>query len=172
MSVLTQVHLSRLQYQIAYRQYVRADQVWQADAKIAEHIKNRESTETQSKLEQVANSTTAILSLLRRYQSLSQVQAAGSKLQATMGLEPVLGSVTEMSLEELTKAVSESSRQWKQQLEQGTEKAAQPNSAPAAAPEKKRADIKGQPLKLRVARNLHMQEPSSAMEFVALGEEE
>jgi outer membrane protein TolC len=126
MSVMTQVHLSRLQYQIAYRQYVRADQVWQADAKIAEHIKNRENTETQSKLEQVANSTTAILSLLRRYQSLSQVQAAGSKLQATMGLEPVIGSVTEMSLDELTKAVSNSSGQWKQQLEQAPATPAQP----------------------------------------------
>jgi hypothetical protein len=123
---MTQVHLSRLQYQIAYHQYVRADQVWQADAKIAEHIKNRENTESQSKLEQVANSTTAILSLLRRYQSLSQVQAAGSKLQATMGLEPVIGSVTEMSLDELTKAVSNSSGQWKQQLEQAPATPAQP----------------------------------------------
>jgi outer membrane protein TolC len=116
MAVLTQVHLSRLQYQIAYRQYVRADQVWQADAKIAEHIKNRENAETQSKLEQVANSTTAILSLLRRYQSLSQVQSAGSKLQATMGVEPVVGSVTEMSLEALTKEVGAAMQQWKQEV--------------------------------------------------------
>ncbi|MEC4720532.1 TolC family protein [Noviherbaspirillum sp. CPCC 100848] len=117
MTVLTQLHLSRLAYQIAYRQYVRADQVWQADAKIAEHIRNRETAETQSKLEQVANSTTAILSLLRRYQSLSQVQAAGSKLQATMGLEPVIGSVTDMSLQELTRTVGQSMREWSKQLD-------------------------------------------------------
>jgi len=116
MTVLTQVHLSRLAYRIAYRQYVRADQVWQADAKIAEHIRNRETAETQSKLEQVANSTTAILSLLRRYQSLSQVQAAASKLQATMGLEPVIGSVTDMSLQDLSKAVGESMGGWSRQL--------------------------------------------------------
>lgn len=118
MSVLTQVHLARLQYHIAYRQYVRADQVWQADAKIAEHIRNRETAEAQSKLEQVANSTTAILSLLRRYQSLSQVQGAASKLQASMGLEPVLGSVTDMSLDELTRAVHESLSDWKREVEQ------------------------------------------------------
>lgn len=123
MTVLTQVHLSRLAYQTAYRQYVRADQVWQADAKIAEHIRNRETAETQSKLEQVANSTTAILSLLRRYQSLSQVQGAGSKLQATMGLEPVIGSVTDVPLQELTRMIGESMRDWSKQL----------NSQPTAA---------------------------------------
>jgi outer membrane protein TolC len=129
MTVLTQVHLSRLQYQIAYRQYVRADQVWQADAKIAEHIKNRENAETQSKLEQVANSTTAILSLLRRYQSLSQVQSAGGKLQATMGLEPTIGSVSDLSLDALTKEVGASMQQWKREVDQAPAK-------PAPAPGK------------------------------------
>ncbi len=124
MSVLTQVHLSRLQYQIAYHQYMRADQVWQADAKIAEHIRNRENAETQSKLEQVANSTTAILSLLRRYQSLSQVQSASSKLQATMGLEPAFDSVSDLSLEALTKEVGASMRQWKKEVTPASSKTA------------------------------------------------
>lgn len=114
MTVLTQVHLSRLQYQIAYKQYLRADEIWQADAKIAVHIKNRGTAETQGKLEQVANSTTAILSLLRRYQSLAQLQASASKVQATIGLEPVLGSVTDMSLEQLTKEVGASMAGWNQ----------------------------------------------------------
>jgi outer membrane protein TolC len=112
MTVMTQLHLARLQYQIAYRQYVRADQIWQADAKIAEHIRNKETVETQSKLEQVANSTTAILSLLRRYQSLSQLQGAAGKVQATIGLEPTLGSVTDLSLPQLTKDIGDSMRNW------------------------------------------------------------
>lgn len=114
MSVLTQVHLSRLQYQIAYRQYLRADQIWQADARIAEHVRNRQQVEAQSKLELVANNTTAILSLLRRYQSLAQLQGAASKLQATVGMEPRLGSVGELSLEQLTKDVGSSMRDWSQ----------------------------------------------------------
>lgn len=118
MSVVTQVHLARLQYQIAYRQYLRADQIWQADAKIAEHVKNREAVEAQSKLEQVANSTTAILSLLRRYQSLAQLQSAGSRMQATIGMEPVLGSVSELSLEQLTREVGSALRGWNKTLQQ------------------------------------------------------
>jgi outer membrane protein TolC len=110
MTVLTQVHLARLQYQTANKAYQRADQIWQADAKIAEHMRNRETAETQSQLEQVANSTTAILSLLRRYQSLAQLQAAAAKLQATIGSEPLLGSVSEMSLPQLTAAVGKAMR--------------------------------------------------------------
>lgn len=116
MTVITQVHLARLQYQIAFRQYLRADQIWQADARIAEHVKNREAVEAQSKLEQVANSTTAILSLLRRYQSLAQLQGAGSRMQATVGLEPAIGSVSELSLEQLTREVGASMRDWSHTL--------------------------------------------------------
>lgn len=116
MSVLTQVHLSRLQYQIAYRQYLRADQIWQADAKIAEHVRNRQQVEAQSQLELVANNTTAILSLLRRYQSLAQLQGAASKMQATIGLEPRLGSVDERSLDQLTHDVGDAMRGWDKAL--------------------------------------------------------
>lgn len=112
MAVLTQVHLSRLQYQSALHQYELADRIAQADAKIAEHTKNRELAETRSKLDQVAENTTAILSLLRRYQSLAQLQSAGGKLQATLGLEPEIGSVSDRSLPELTREVGASLAQW------------------------------------------------------------
>jgi outer membrane protein TolC len=116
MAVLTQVHLSRLSYQVAWRQFQRADAIWQADAKIAEHMKNREAAEAQSKLEQVANQTTAILSQLRRYQSLAQLQSASSKLQATLGMEPVIGSTSELSLPQLTSQVASGTRGWEAQL--------------------------------------------------------
>jgi len=112
MTVLTQVHLARLQYQIAYRQFLRADQIWQADAKIAEHVKNRQEVEAQSKLELVANNTTAILSLLRRYQSLAQLQGAAGKMQATMGMEPRLAGADTLPLDQLTRAVGEAMRGW------------------------------------------------------------
>jgi outer membrane protein TolC len=102
MGALTQVHLARLHYQVAFRQFSRADAIWQADAKIAEHIKNRGEAEAQSKLEAVANQTTSILSLLRRYQSMSQLQAAASRLQASIGIEPSIGNPQELSLDALT----------------------------------------------------------------------
>jgi outer membrane protein TolC len=135
MSVLTQVHLARLQYQVAYRQFLRADQIWSADAKIAEHVRNRQKVEAQSQLEMVANSTTAILSLLRRYQSLAQLQGAASKMQATVGMEPNLGSVDALSLEQLTRDVGASMRTWEQDVA-GKPAGAPVVSATPAAPVK------------------------------------
>jgi len=136
MAILTQVHLSRLSYTVAWRQYLRADAIWQADAKISEHIRNRETAETQSKLEQVANSTTAILSLLRRYQSLSQLQGAASKLQATIGLEPAIGNIDDIALDELTRKVHEALRDWNQEALGSAPAGAVPaaTGAPAARP--------------------------------------
>ncbi|TWC71798.1 TolC family protein [Herbaspirillum sp. SJZ099] len=112
MTVLAQVYLSRLQYEAAYRQYLRSDEIWHADEKIAEHSRNREMMQTQSRLEQVSNNTAAIVSLLRRYQSMAQVQNMRGKLQATLGLEPDIGSVDELSLEQLTRQVGDAMQQW------------------------------------------------------------
>lgn len=73
---------------------------------------NREATQVQSKLDRVANQTTTILSLLRRYQALAQAQTAEARLQATLGVEPVIGSVTETSLDELTNTLAASHGGW------------------------------------------------------------
>jgi outer membrane protein TolC len=106
MAVVAQVHISRMQYANARRQFERAEALWRVDEKISKHIANRESAETQSKLERIANDTTAILSLLRRYQALALAHAAASKLQASMGMEPELGSVQDTTLAALTAAVA------------------------------------------------------------------
>ncbi|MFV0370695.1 MAG: hypothetical protein ACK5JI_03510, partial [Azonexus sp.] len=56
--------------------------------------------------------TTAILSELRRYQALSNAQAAASRLQATLGLEPVVAGSDDQPLPELTAAVAHALAVW------------------------------------------------------------
>lgn len=112
MSVLTQVHLSRLQFANAYQQFQRADSIWKVDQSIAEHVANREKAQTLTRLDRIANQTTAILSELRRYQALAYVNAAASKLQATMGLESAIDGHQEMPIGELTKTVGVALSQW------------------------------------------------------------
>jgi outer membrane protein TolC len=112
MAVLSQVHLARLQYASAYQQFLRADAIWNVDDKISRHVAAREQAQAQSKLDRVANNTTAILSLLRRYQALALMNAAASKLQATLGMEPRIGSVQEQSLASLTTDVGTALKQW------------------------------------------------------------
>lgn len=112
MAVLSQVHLSRQQYENAYLQFQRADSIWKVDQRIYEHSANREAADSQSRLESISNNTSAIVSLLRRYQALSQVYAASSKVQATLGLEPAVGSVSDLQLSELTGEVEQTMARW------------------------------------------------------------
>ncbi len=105
MAVVTQLHLARLQLQNARAQFNRADAIYSVDNKIAENIRARQSVQAQSQLDRVANETTAILSLLRRYQALSQVHLAESRLIANLGLEPKIGSTGDLTLAQLTEQV-------------------------------------------------------------------
>lgn len=114
MAVLTQVHLARLQYASSIQQFVRADAIAIVDEKISQQMNSREQAQMQSKLDMVTNSTSAILSLLRRYQALAQVHASASKLQATLGMEPKIGSVQEISLQDLKQQIQLALAQWNQ----------------------------------------------------------
>ncbi|RZI42921.1 TolC family protein [Herbaspirillum sp. HC18] len=112
MAVLTQVHLARQQYASAYRQFERADAIANVDLSIAEHTAKREQVQTQTKLDRVANQTSAILSKLRRYQALAQIHAAVSKLHATLGMEPAVEASQQMSVAELSVAIGKTLKQW------------------------------------------------------------
>jgi len=112
MAVLTQVNLARIQYANNIRQFQRADELWQVDSRITTHIENRESVGAQSKLERIASQTTSILSMLRRYQALSNVNAAASKLQATLGMEPEIASLQTASLDEITNSITATLAAW------------------------------------------------------------
>lgn len=105
MAVVTQLHLARLQLQNARAQFNRAESIYTTDQKIADQVRARQSVQAQSQLDRVANETTAILSLLRRYQALSQVHLAESRLIANLGLEPKMGSTDELTLAQLTDQV-------------------------------------------------------------------
>jgi len=112
MAILAQVHIARLQYTNALQQFQRSDAIWSVDDRIDKHVTNREQAQTASKLEKVSSNTAAILSQLRRYQALAQAHAAASKLQATLGMEPDIGSVQEMGLADLQKSITTAIQHW------------------------------------------------------------
>ena len=126
-AVLTQVHLSRLQVINARSQFDRADAIYDTDAKIAEVMRNRQMVAAQSKLDVVSTETSSILSLLRRYQALAQVQVAENRMLATLGLEPQIGSTSELSLKDLTEQVTRFNAPWRE-LKQGAKVAQQESS--------------------------------------------
>lgn len=128
MAVLSQLHLARLQYANAVRQYERADSIAQVDGRIARHAANQQAAARQSQLETVAQQTAAILSQLRRYQALSNAQAAASRLQATLGLEPLLPEAEGQPVAALATQVAAALKAW-------DDGALPPAPEPAAAPD-------------------------------------
>ena len=78
MAVLAQLHIARLQFGNAMNQYQRADEIAGVDQRIARHVDNQVRAQKQAGLEQVSQQAGAILSSLRRYQALSNMQAAAA----------------------------------------------------------------------------------------------
>lgn len=105
MSVVTQVHLARLQYANSVRQLTRADDIWQVDARIAKVSAAREAAQAQSKLEVVASQTTAIVSQLRRFQAIAQMQTALARVHASVGFDLDVDGMASLPLPELTARV-------------------------------------------------------------------
>lgn len=106
-ALLAQVHVGRVQFSSAQRQFERADVLWQLDTRIMDQVQRRENARAGSKLDRVAAQTTAIISLLRRYQALAQWHAAASRLEATLGTDILPGNADDISLDALSRQVRE-----------------------------------------------------------------
>ncbi len=128
MAVVAQVHLARQQWENALRQQERNRDIHDTDHRLAQLISARESAQLQSKLDRISADTGAILSLLRHYQSVAQVHAAEARLEASLGLDPVIGSVDTLALPELAS-----------QLRKGRRWDLGPTPAPTSAPRREPA---------------------------------
>lgn len=112
MAIVAQVHLARQDFDTALRQFKRADDIWRVDSQLSDYAAKGASTQTQSLMNSIASRTSAILSQLRRYQSLAQAHAAASRLQATLGLEPKIGNLDSQSLPELSALIGRALNDW------------------------------------------------------------
>ena len=101
MAALTQLHLSRLEYANAVEQLERSRQIWDVDTQLLQYTTDAVSARTESQLNLVSSETSAILSELRLYQANAQSEAAAARMLFTLGVEPQVGSVSELTLEEL-----------------------------------------------------------------------
>ena len=135
MAVLTQVHLARHQYDDARRQYLRADAIFDVDNQLAVLTQSQEKSQMASGLERISANVTSILSAVRRYQAMAKVQEASSRLQATLGMEPEIGSLDETDLPSLQKSIEKSLKQWVQTEQPAAPRLATPAPAPARVAE-------------------------------------
>ena len=142
MATLAQVHLARIRYENSLVQLGRAEAIAAIDGRIAQLTADREAAQATSKLEAVANRTTSILALSRLFQALSDAYTSASRLQATLGLEPDFDSMQDVSLGQLTTAIRDADRSWREGRLPGDHGAGF------------RAEINLPPISIRMAREL------------------
>jgi hypothetical protein len=85
---VTQLHVARLQFANAVRQYERAQTIASVDQRLSEHVNNQVQADKLNALERVSQQTTTILSVLRRYQAQSNMQAASSACKPPWAWSP------------------------------------------------------------------------------------
>lgn len=112
MAVISQVYLAKQQLAYTKDLYDRSVEIDQVDLKIARIISDRFREGDASEAEKVAADASSILSRLRKYQALAQMYAASSRLQATAGLEPDIGSVNDIPLAELSDVMKKTFQRW------------------------------------------------------------
>jgi outer membrane protein TolC len=118
MSVVTQVHLARHQLSDAIRQYERSVEIYEVDNALAGYASSLEDSKIGNRLDRISANVTNILSSIRRYHALAKVHQSASQLQASLGLEPELGSLDEYDLGQLTGLMRQSLQQWSVGLQQ------------------------------------------------------
>ncbi len=107
MAVLAQVHVADLNYANAVKQYNRANELYKIDERLTQQIAKRQESDIQSMLERVSQETASIESVMRRYQTYSEVVAAVGRLHSTLGMGILKTGVHSNKLKDLTRYVGE-----------------------------------------------------------------
>jgi outer membrane protein TolC len=119
MAVLTQVHVSQLEYLGRLKQYELTQQLNTVEQRILHYTRNAASASAQGKLEEVRAATSAMMSELRLYQSYGALQGAYGQVIATIGLDPLPESVPAYDLKTLGAAVRASEQSWTKTVNPG-----------------------------------------------------
>jgi outer membrane protein TolC len=107
MAVLAQVHVADVNYFNALKQYDRANDLYQIDERLTSQVSERQESDMQSVLDRISQETAAIVSVMRRYQTYSEVVGAVGTLYATLGKRVLDGGVHSTDLKNLSRTVGE-----------------------------------------------------------------
>ena len=105
-------HISRLIYDNAYQSLERNESVFEVDKRLNDISQLKVNAALESKLDNVTYRTAYILSLLRKYQALSQLYAAEGKLRSTLGQEVIAGDISKIPLNDLKGQVNTALKDW------------------------------------------------------------
>jgi len=105
MAILAQVHVADMNYFNSVKQFRRADELYQIDERLSAQIAKRQESDIQSMLERISQETAAIESVMRRYQTYSEVVASVGRLHSTLGMGILKAKIHSNGLKDLTRYV-------------------------------------------------------------------
>lgn len=98
MAVLAQVHVAKLQFDNARKQFRRTSELWSVERALERRNRGRFQSGEFSRTDLIVSQTSAIIADLRRYQAYAELQAALANVKATIGHDEahVAGPETEL----------------------------------------------------------------------------
>lgn len=112
MNVVAQVHLAALQSKNARDRLDIAEDLLSVEREIEGRMFRQHTAGTISEAELVRAQTAAMVAQLQRYQAVAGFHSAMGRLQASLGVEPLISSINETSLGEIKEEVKLSLEQW------------------------------------------------------------
>jgi outer membrane protein TolC len=98
MAVLAKLYIAYEQYRAAAVEYRFASQLAEVDERLYQQIANRAATDVQGDLERVSAEVSAVFSMLRRYQSYAETQAALGRIYAALGVAPPPSQIEQLDI--------------------------------------------------------------------------
>jgi len=112
MNVVAQVHLAALQAKNARDRLNVAEDLLSVEREIEGRMVRQYIAGTISRAELVRTQTAAMVAQLQRYQAVAGFHSAMGRLQASLGVEPLISSINETLLGEIKEEVKLSLEQW------------------------------------------------------------
>jgi len=114
MAILTQVHLSQQQFDLAHKLYQRSAELDDINQKIHHHVLNSELTEAMSAVERIRVSVDSVLSELQRHQAYAESQEALGNLYVSLGFDPLPATAPDDSIDTLAGELEAIDNEWRQ----------------------------------------------------------
>lgn len=120
MAVLTQSHVAYRDYRGRLGQYQLAQELNDVEQQILVQMRNATRSDMQGRLQEVRAAASALVAELRDHHSYASLQGAYGQLLATIGWDPVPGSVDGHDLGTLKKSFQDMDIRWAQRLQGGS----------------------------------------------------
>ncbi len=112
MAVVTQVHLARLRYEIAARNYNLSSQLAEVGGKISGYMHNSQAAQLEGELQVIRAEADGLLAEMNRDLSYAEVQNAFGRLQNSVGYDPLPDELADDSIEALAAALQQRLNGW------------------------------------------------------------